>query len=102
MFPADQYDEWYVFGDDEPRPGTIERFVNYGGFNLADALEMADTFDPTWDRSALDWLIPVQERFWTQLERLAPAAYVASGDNDVIVTRDSGFAESIRRSIGSS
>ena len=97
--PHDQFDEWYVFGDDPPQLGELERFVIYGGSNLADPGSMAKSFDPTWDPSGLDWLYAIQDRFWLQLERIAPVSYIASGDNDVVVTRNRGFAECICRAI---
>ena len=98
--PSDQHNDWYIFGEDQPSLGEFERFVIYGGFNFADPREMASSYDPTWDRSALDWLYPIQERFWTQLDRLAPVSYISNGDNDVVVTRLAEFAESIRGAIG--
>ena len=98
--PCDNHDEWYVFEDDLPKAESFERFVNYGCFNLADPREMAASFDPTWERSGLDWLYPIQERFWSHLERLLPLSYVSSGDYDIVVTRRGGFAASIRSALG--
>lgn len=98
--PCDTYDEWYLFEDDLPKPEVFERFVNYGGFNLAEPREMAASFDPTWERSGLDWLYPVQERFWSHLERISPLSYVSSGESDIVVTRRAGFAACIRRAVG--
>jgi hypothetical protein len=97
--PSDQFDEWYIFYADRLVLGELERFVNYGGFNLADPRRMAKSFDPTWEPSGLDWLCALQDRFWLQLDRLAPVSYVASGDNDVVVTRNLRFAECIRKAI---
>lgn len=97
--PHDQYDEWYIFPDDRPRLHDLERFVNYGGFNLADPRAMTASFDPTWERSGLDWLYPLQDRFWKQLDHLSPLSYIASGESDVIVTRLPSFAELMRRII---
>lgn len=90
--PCDEYYEWYVFS---PLPSSLEvpeLFVNYGGFNLADPRALAASQDPTWDRANYDWLFPLQERFWANLQRLNPVTYVASGDADVIVTRNPEFA----------
>jgi hypothetical protein len=97
--PSDHYDEWYIFDADRLALGQFERFVNYGGFNLADPRSMAKSFDPTWEPSGLDWLCAIQDRFWIQLDRLGPVSYIASGDNDVVVTRHHGFADCIRRTI---
>ena len=97
--PHDGYDEWYIFKDQALLDNSFERFVNYGGFNLADPRELANSFDPTWDRSGLDWLYPIQERFWKQMDSISPVSYVASGDNDVIVTQRQSFFDAIRRSV---
>jgi hypothetical protein len=95
--PCDQYDEWLLFNDDSARQLSWEPFVNFGGFTLADPRQMAQSFDPTWERDALDWLGPVQERFWSQLDRLLPISYVGCGDNDIVVSRCQPFVESVRQ-----
>jgi hypothetical protein len=95
--PCDQSDEWYVFPDASARLGNFERFVSYGGFTLADPAAMAASFDPSWERNGLDWLYPIQERFWSQIDRLRPVSYISTGDNEVIVTRNPGFAASLRK-----
>jgi len=97
--PNDQYDEWYIFDDDSPRNQDFERFINYGGFNLADPRATTATFDSTWERDGLDWLYPMQERFWRQMEKLSPVSYIGSGDNDVIVTRQESFANFVRKAM---
>lgn len=93
--PHDDYDEWYIFHNVTTSFGRFERFVNYGGFNLADPREMSATFDPTWERSGLDWLYPIQGRFWSQIDRYDPITYTCSGDNDVVVTKDQQFADKV-------
>jgi hypothetical protein len=97
--PRDQNDEWYIFNDDYTRNHHFERFVVYGGFTLADPRALADSFDPTWERDSLDWLYPLQRRFWNQIDQLTPITYIAMGDNDIVVTRDHSFANSVRQSI---
>lgn len=97
--PRDELDEWYIFEDDRSPILHLERFVNYGGFNLADPRSMAASFDSTWDRSGLDWLYPIQERFWAQLNELSPLSYIAIGDNDVVVTRNESFAKTVRHAM---
>lgn len=69
LIPKDQYDEWYVFAS-PPTFENYEVFVNYGGFSLH------------------DFLVEHQERFWRQIERLAPESYLAEGDNLICVTRN--------------
>jgi hypothetical protein len=81
--PHDQYDEWYVLSDPAAVNGA-EVFVNYGGFSLA-----APAASP-------DWLAPIRERFWAQLGRVRPESFVAMGDNDVIVSRNSRFIQAVR------
>lgn len=97
--PYEQFDEWYIFNDDHARLHDFERFVNYGGFNLADPRAMAESFDPTWERSGLDWLYPIQRQFWQQINNLSPVSYIGSGDYDVVVTQSPSFAESVRQAI---
>ena len=94
--PHDQYDEWYLLDTPRFEKPDIEVFVNYGGLTLVAPAETCKTFDPTWERMGLDWLAGVQERFWLQLERLQPASYVAVGDNDIVVSRNHRFVQSVR------
>lgn len=89
--PQNQFDEWCLFPDASSRIREFERFVNYGGFTLADPRSVTASFDASWERDALDWLYPVQERFWSQIETLRPISYIATGDNDVLVTRNPSF-----------
>lgn len=95
VIPCDTHDEWYLFRTLPDSFGITERYVNYGTFNLADPRELARSQDPTWDRTSYDWLIPLQERFWDNLERLNPCSCVASGDADIVVTTNEVFAERI-------
>jgi hypothetical protein len=44
-----------------------------------------------------DWFPAVQERFWSQLQRLKPESYVASGDRDVVVSRNQRFIDGVRQ-----
>jgi hypothetical protein len=100
QIPCDTHDEWYLF---PTLPGSLtvtERYVNYLGFNLADPHTLAGTQDPTWDGTNFDWLIPIQRRFWADIERLEPSAYVCSGDADIVVTRDPAFIARIREIVG--
>jgi hypothetical protein len=68
--PLCHYSEWYIF----PSPVTFddyEDFINYGGYSL----ELPDFGE-------------LRERFWRQLERLAPESFLAEGDNLICVTKD--------------
>jgi hypothetical protein len=90
--PQDQYDEWYVFDEQSLPEWSPEVFVNLGTFTVVPVEELERRRDPTWERDALDWLIPVQERFWKQLARIRPVSYVAMGESDIVVTRSQLFA----------
>jgi hypothetical protein len=94
--PHDQYDEWYLFEEPPPAAWQPEVFVNYGGFTLAPIADILSTYDPTWDRRGLDYLVPIQERFWAQLERVDPVTYGAVGDYDVVVSKRREFIERLR------
>ena len=93
--PCDTHDEWYIFLDLPNSLGIDDRFVNYFGFTLVNPRELAESLDPTWDPKNYDWLIPVQLRFWANIERLNPSTYLCSGDTDVIVTQNPMFAARI-------
>jgi hypothetical protein len=96
VIPYDQYDEWYLL-DEPPHPGwEPEVFVNYGGFTLLPIEEIYKTFDPTCERGGLDYLVPIQERFWAQIERVDPVSYIATGDLDVVVSKRREFIEHLR------
>jgi acetyl esterase/lipase len=94
--PHDQYDEWYLLDRPTIDTGDIEVFVNYGGFTLVPPAETYQTFDPTGEKARLDWLAPIQERFWRQLDRLKPETFVAMGDNDIVVSRNHRFIQNVR------
>jgi hypothetical protein len=94
--PTSEYDEWYLL-DEPPSPDwEPEVFVNYGSFTLVPVEELYKTWDPTWDRHGLDWLVPIQERFWDQMERVNPVTYVARGDHDIVVSRRRELIERLR------
>ena len=59
----------------------------------ADPREVAATFDPTGERSGLDWLYPLQDAFWHQLELVDPEAYIASGGSDIVVSTNRAFVD---------
>src|SRR5262249_26815429 len=83
--PCGEWDEWYVVAEPSFRHVSVEVFVNYGCFTLA---------SPQF--SAQDSLVEQQERFWRQLERIAPVTFVAMGDNDIVVSRLPEFINAIR------
>jgi hypothetical protein len=91
--PNDGYDEWYILAEPAFDALELERFVNYGGFTLADVEEMVRSLAPTWDKHGLDFLVPIQDRFWAQLRRVAPVTYVAIGDRDVAVSQNARLIE---------
>jgi hypothetical protein len=97
--PLDQYDEWYLLAEPPPSAWEPEVFVNYGGFTLESVDEIYKTFDPTWDRRGLDYLVPIQERFWSQPERISPVSYIAMGDQDVVVTQIPEFTELLKATV---
>jgi hypothetical protein len=91
--PCDQYDEWFIVAERPTAFPEFDAFVNYGDFNLADPHALAATFDPTWEHFGLDWLYPLQQQFWQIINEIQPAAYIASGDNDIVVSRSVPFVE---------
>jgi hypothetical protein len=94
--PHDHYDEWYLL-ERPPAPGwEPEVFVSYLGFTLVPTEEILESYDPTWDRHGVDWLVPIQERFWQQMETVRPITYVAMGCNDVVVSQRREYIERLR------
>jgi hypothetical protein len=85
-------DEWTIFDDRSSPDWSPEVFVNIGTFTVVPVEEMRRRRDPTWERDALGWLIPPQERFWNSWRDVRPVSYVAMGDNDIVVTRSQAFA----------
>ncbi len=94
--PSDGYDEWYILEQPPAPEWQPEIFVNYGGFTVVPPEEIFEIYDPTWDRHGLDWLVPIQERFWEQLERGNPVSYIAIGDHDVVVSQRREFIERLQ------
>ena len=82
LLPGDQFDEWYIFP--EPTPfDDYKVFVNYSGFSL---------LFPEY--------LPLQEQFWTQVERLAPESYFAEGDRTLWVTRNRPLFAKVCKPLG--
>ncbi|HKG93141.1 MAG TPA: hypothetical protein VKA84_14650 [Gemmatimonadaceae bacterium] len=78
--PTAGYDEWYVFRE-PPAPFEVaDTFVNYAGFTLRDSAERR-----------------LRERFWAELARLRPVAYLSEGGNLVVATRDAADFAAIER-----
>ena len=69
---------------------------------VSERLEVpSDQFDEWYVfPDGLDWLYPIQERFWSQIETLRPISYIASGDNEVLVTRSSEFRAVLTQACG--
>lgn len=58
----------------------------------------------TGERGEWSWFVfrsPIEDllRFWSQIETLRPISYIASGDNEVLVTRDPGFRAVLAQAI---
>jgi hypothetical protein len=94
--PEDQYDEWYILPQPSFPGQGLEVFVNYGGFTLASPDEVYGDVDPPWDRRSLNALLAIQERFWSQMERILPVTFVAMGDCEVVVSSKGEFIEQVR------
>ena len=71
--PYEQYDEWYLSKEKLNFPVGFDRFVNYGGFNVAPDSE----FEPD-----------ILDEFWKQLIGINPETYVAIGDNDIVISKN--------------
>jgi hypothetical protein len=89
--PWEQDDEWYLFS--QPTTiGPLERFVDWGGFSLRDPQHLLDEADPTWDligiQETADLTRQVQERFWRQIEQIAPESYIANTYRSIFVSAD--------------
>jgi len=73
-----------------------ERYGSYFGFNLAEPHALVASQNPTWDRTNYDWLIPLQEKFWSDMERLNPTTYICRNDADIVVTCNAAFFQRVR------
>jgi hypothetical protein len=83
--PEAGFDEWYIVDSLLPEAWMPERFITIISFTLAPVSELVAAQDSMWDRRGWDWLIPVQERFWDQLQKARPVTYVAASHQHVIV-----------------
>ena len=95
LVPYEQYDEWYISDPELIYPAEFEIFVNYGGFHLASPEELTKDDDPTWERGRMDFLYPLQEMFWAQLNELDPESYISIGDNDIVVSKNEQFIDNV-------
>ena len=71
--------------------------MDYGGFSLVPVDKQLENFDPTWERDVLNWLRPIQRRFWDQLKKLNPETYVLMGDRNIIVSKKVRLLETLRK-----
>jgi hypothetical protein len=93
--PHDGYDEWYVFdapmdlgelSDGNPfdaplQPGRVVVFINYGGFNLHEAVQQS-----------------LIELFWKQLKWINPESYLADGSDYLIfVSRNKNLFDAVQQ-----
>ena len=69
------------------------QFGRNGCFHLVPIEEIYKAYDATRDRIGLDYLVPIQERFWVQLEQVSAVSYIAMGDQDVVVSKRRDFIE---------
>jgi len=74
-----------------------EIFVNFLSFTLAPVEELLREQDTTWDRQGWNWLEPIQERFWAQLEKLGPVTDVASADHVIVVSGRTDVLDAVVR-----
>ncbi|MDJ0760803.1 MAG: hypothetical protein QNJ19_15515 [Woeseiaceae bacterium] len=99
--PEDEFEEWYLYESPNQSLAQIEVFVNYGGFTVESPDSLLQDRDPTWDRRAFEFLEPIQDRFWAQVDKLAPDSYIATGDVFVIVTKNRAFWRSLQQHVAS-
>jgi hypothetical protein len=95
VVPQADRDEWYIVAEPQFDQLQIETFVNYFGFTLVPPNELYKDMDPTWDRTKWDFLIPLQEKFWSQLKAIRPQTFVSMGDEDVLVSTDRTFIDRV-------
>jgi hypothetical protein len=95
--PHAENDEWYLFSQPDMPEAVSEIFVRYGGFTLVAPEDTYKTYDPTWEKHGLEWLGPLQEQFWEQIERLNLETYVAMGENDIVVSRHQPFMDAVHK-----
>ena len=95
--PNDEYSEWYILDQPDALQSEFEVFVNYWNFTLMSIEERNSTFDPTWERTLPgdEWLVEAQGRFWSQLLRIHPETFIASGRNTVIASSNAPFITAV-------
>ncbi len=89
--PRGEYDEWYILEGVPPAGWKPEVFVNYGGFMLAPG---SDSRSPGGDARG-----EMVARFWSQIAGLRPLSYLASGDVDLVVSRNDPFIERLSAAV---
>lgn len=88
VVPIENETECYVTSGRSFDAGNLVVFATEPLFTLVSPAELYRFFDPTWERSGLETLSSMQERFWTQINRLQPETYLSTGGNDVAVSRN--------------
>ena len=95
--PSDEFEEWYVLREPAFAGVSVETFVQNCGFTLVDPKILSQGRDPSWERDAFDFLVPVQERFWNQMETISPETFVSIGENCVVASRSAELIEKLVR-----
>lgn len=95
--PRAECDEWYVLEDAPRSDWRPEILVNNMGFTVVPIEELQRNRDPTWDSHGSDWLKPLQELFWSQIETVNAVTYVAIGDPLVVVSRVPAVVEAVAK-----
>ncbi len=91
--PLAEFDEWYVSETPRFEHSVVEPFVTYGGFTLAFPEALARNREGL--AADYDFLLPLQERFWTQLLTIEPETFVGWGDVNIVVSRRYDFVRAV-------
>ncbi|MEM9502866.1 MAG: hypothetical protein AAGA01_02800 [Cyanobacteria bacterium P01_E01_bin.43] len=95
--PHDQYDEWYLSTAPLEFPSSFEAFVNFCAFTLVHPSEITKNDALPWERVRMDFLPPLQEKFWKQLLTIQPETYIGMGEQDIFVSQDEAFIKLMRQ-----
>ncbi len=97
--PQNQFDEWYVFPKLAPFSFN-ESFINYGGFNLDDAVNDNPFLPASYKKqqnAGNAILRQRQDRFWKQLEHSGAETYLSENNKLLIVTREPDLTEILHK-----
>ena len=91
-----EYNEFYISKDSLQFEEEYEMCVANDGFTLVPPDYLYKDLDPSWEGDQ-HWLLPLQDKFWRQLQHFNPETYLGHGYYDLIVSKNKKFMADVEK-----